>query len=143
MAKRESGLRKHLKTLLEGAGFFFQGIESGETGDGIPDAYFCSVCDELKGWLELKRVRESIGDSPVVTVPYRPGQFSWLSRHWQNGGLSLLCIEFDKGFVIFRNRGIKKTYSATELLSEYTDSLTLNYFILKAKGEGGDRQKST
>lgn len=76
--RNEAAFSKVLVTSMRNRGWFVQRIESGETGKGIPDIYAVSI-EGAAYWLELKRVHKSIGRNPIVEIPWRPGQQSWLN----------------------------------------------------------------
>lgn len=145
MFERESDFRRTLGKKLEARGFFFQPIESGSTADGVPDAYFVRK-GWPAGWLELKRI-DLINfhyDMPI-DVPYRPGQFAWLKRNWNSGGLSVLGIRMNEYYAFFVNSEIKRQYTYTEIqLASMGKSDTDKWFIARVTGAlERDRQKDT
>jgi len=58
---------------------FLQRIESGRTGLGIPDIAY-TVSEKKSGWIESKVVKR-FPKTGVVKVPFRPGQYSWITRY--------------------------------------------------------------
>lgn len=145
MFERESDFRRTLGKKLEARGFFFQPIESGDTADGIPDVYFV-IEGWPAGWIELKRV-DIINVQPdsIIDVPYRPGQFSWLKRNWNKGGLSVLGIRVNDEYAFFVNRDIKREYTYKEILmaSFRKDRIDDWFIAVVSEGVKRDRQKDT
>ena len=59
-------------------------IESGATGAGIPDAYFCFEYRKM-GWIEYKQCA-------VNAVKISPLQVAWHSQHSRKGGRSYIAV---------------------------------------------------
>jgi hypothetical protein len=106
--KHESDVKQSLIKALRGVGAIVQPIESGSTGDGIPDEFICTR-NGKNAWMEVKY--ENIDHAPVpYTVKYRPGQFQWLTNYYAHKGLSILTIGTLIGTFFFYNKGIQKRY---------------------------------
>lgn len=70
--------RKNLPTAM------WQSIETGGTGLGVPDAYYCfpnGVC----GWIEFKLTKG-------YAVGLRPEQVGWAERHSRMGGRTTIAV---------------------------------------------------
>jgi hypothetical protein len=115
MRRLESDFRSNVSDYLKEEAFSCQDIESGLTGLGIPDTFFASKRHAVSGWIEYKIIRESLQD--CIKIPYRPGQFAWLTLYSMMGVLCILAIECELGWAFFKNEGIKKWYSREELAS--------------------------
>ena len=139
---KESDFRQLLGTVLKHEHFEFQPIESLETGDGIPDAYFSGKLYDVRGWIELKRIRQSLGKPTIVEVPFRPGQRKWLVDHYKSGGVSILGLAFDDGYAFFYGSQIKKAYTNEELLSVSTSDI-YGGFIAAAIGAKNEKEGKT
>ncbi len=63
--------------------FHWQSVETWSTGQGVPDANFCSV--GIEGWIEFKST-----NAWAVTV--RPGQVAWIERRARAGGRVFLAV---------------------------------------------------
>ena len=61
----------------------WQSIETGTTGQGVPDANYC--CDRVEGWIEFKTV-----DHNKVTL--RPAQIGWIERRMRQGGRCFIAV---------------------------------------------------
>ena len=86
--RNEAAFSKALVTAMRAKGIFVQRIESGETGKGIPDIY--AIVGGQAIWIELKRVRHIM--HRIETIPWRPGQQSWMREVWKRGQLCMtLC----------------------------------------------------
>jgi Holliday junction resolvase len=95
MKKAESLFRRELVFGLRKEGCFVQPIESTGTGNGIPDLYVRT--DVSSVWIECKQT----GKEGLFTqnISFRPGQYSWLLRHYEHGGNSAVAIQGPKGFL--------------------------------------------
>jgi len=94
--------------------FMCQPIESPGTGDGIPDAYISSRVHNFKAWIEFKNFR--VGILTKVPVPYRPGQFAWLTAWTLMGSTCILALATEYGEAYFGGLMIKKEYEREVLL---------------------------
>jgi hypothetical protein len=103
----ESDFSHHLQPALKAAKCFVQAIESGITGCGIPDLFIRTRSGNAV-WMELKHLYYPLGQS--FTVPYRPGQYPWLWRYRKHGGISVLAISYNGGFLFYANDRIQKEY---------------------------------
>lgn len=71
--------------------FFWQSIESGSTGSGIPDLYYCAAGPGrneqpyYSGWIECKTTKANA----VVISPF---QVAWAERHWRKKGRCWLAV---------------------------------------------------
>lgn len=79
--RNENAFSKALVEALKKKGAFVQRIESGLTGRGIPDLYCIIHKDAV--WIELKRVHRKA--SHFESIPWRPGQQSWLTDVYERG----------------------------------------------------------
>jgi hypothetical protein len=107
MMKSETDFSHHLQPELRKAKCFVQAIESGLTGTGIPDLFIKTKRNPL--WMELKHLYYPLGDA--FDVPYRPGQYPWLTRYCEKGGISVLGISYNGGFMFFANDHIGERYT--------------------------------
>jgi hypothetical protein len=73
---------------------------------GIPDEYIRTT--KVGAWAEFKNMRYPI--RYPFEVPFKPGQFPWLKRHWELGGISLLIIGIPEGICTFKNGNICQFY---------------------------------
>jgi len=79
----DDGLRPIMKTNLEMLRFHCQSVETGGTGQGIPDTNYC--CDGVEGWYECKAT-----DGHAVTL--RPEQIGWIERRLRCGGRVFVAV---------------------------------------------------
>ncbi len=79
--RNENAFSKALVEALKKKGAFVQRIESGLTGRGIPDLYCIIRKDAV--WIELKRVHHKA--THFESIPWRPGQQSWLTDVYERG----------------------------------------------------------
>ena len=111
--KRESNFRGALGQAIRATQNIAQPIESGTTGLGIPDMFIRT--SKVSVWAELKNEKYRI--SYPYHVPFRPGQASWLERHYRLGGISVLGISTPDGDFFFVNEHIHRIYE--DDLSKY------------------------
>ncbi len=78
----DGGLRREFRKHIPQ--FFWQSIETGGTGLGIPDSNFCSP-DGVEGWVEYKQT-----DGYAVTL--LPEQVGWLSRRARYRGRVWIAV---------------------------------------------------
>jgi len=119
---RESDVRKALVHGARSMGLQAQAIESGTTGLGIPDIYVRTR--RSSAWIELKRVRSRI--KCPMHVPFKPGQYEWLSQHWQLGGTSVLVVAFDDCLCVLRDEQIEREYATLDDLTRGLVQASLN-----------------
>lgn len=93
-----------------------QPIESPTTGLGISDVFVRTT--KIGAWVELKYIKGVY--SLPWKVTYEPGQFKWLTQHWQLGGLSVLGIWDSAGLHCYKNQDIREVYD------------TINGFCMKS-----------
>lgn len=84
---RDGGLRPLFRKMLPDAQF--TAIESGLTGQGIPDAEYC-FANGASGWIEYKKTN---GNS---VSHIRPEQVGWLERRRRLGGRAFVAILYRK-----------------------------------------------
>lgn len=95
-AKPDDGLRPIFKSHLELLGFHMQSVETGGTGQGIPDTNFCvndpahcppigRTFSGIEGWVEYK-------STSGWTVDLRPEQIGWIERRVRVGGRVLIAV---------------------------------------------------
>jgi hypothetical protein len=108
MYKLEGDLRSDFTKHVNAQGCKAQPIESGTTGLGIPDWYVRTP--KVSAWAEFKNLRFPL--NYPLEVPFKPGQYTWLKRHWALGGTSLLIIGTIEGIYVWRNEHIQKVYVA-------------------------------
>lgn len=115
MYATEALYRRALSSKLRAQGFSVQAIESGGTGSGIPDLYISSKARDFRAWMELKNFL--IGPpGGMVRVPYRPGQYPWLTEYSTNGTLCVLGIACEYGEAYFSSSEIRKAYLSDEII---------------------------
>ena len=118
--RSEADVRGHLVKALRANNVQAQPIESGTTGLGIPDMFVRTTCKDL--WVELKFERYE--PRLPYTVPFRPGQYGWLRRHYELGGLSVLGVWMPSGMYLWANNNIQEVY----------DVLTCNLWMHSISG---------
>src|ERR1700676_224720 len=69
--------RSHLPTL------FMQSIETGGTGQGIPDTHYIRA--GISGWIEYKK-------TDAWAVPLEAEQVAWISRYVRYGGRAYVAV---------------------------------------------------
>lgn len=82
MNKADGGLRPLFKQNAPG---FWQAIETGGTGKGIPDSHF--VIEGVSGWMEFKQTE-------TVKVGLRPEQVAWINKYHRNGGNVFIGVRY-------------------------------------------------
>lgn len=83
--------QKHIQPLLKRKNFFFERIELSEH----PDIYTCNRQGKVL-WIELKVINKSC---KIIKPDWRKGQLSWIKRHQNFGGNSiLLCLWYINKF---------------------------------------------
>lgn len=95
MGKPESKWRERFNSKMTEKGAWCTPIESGATGDGIPDTFM--RFNNRGYWIEYKVI-----DAPLTSqqkVPFRPGQYNWLRRNHREGGVSLVAIQYNDGYL--------------------------------------------
>lgn len=120
MKKPESKLYEKLVKLFEAYPIIFHRIEN-DAELGTPDLHYTTENNE--GWVELKVIKSMPKKKETgIKIPFRPGQYSWLrNRYWLNKNTSnWLVIQVEDMFFAFKNKGIKETYTRSELLSMCT-----------------------
>jgi len=100
--KNESSFGKEFDLGMIKEGWDIHNIQTPTTERGCPDRF---AQNRIGIWVELKNIFKSV-NTPEVYIPYRPGQQSWLYKHWQHGGLSFTAIAGDDGILIIKNQGI-------------------------------------
>jgi len=80
--RRDGGLRALFLSRLPNA--FWQSIETGGTGLGVPDAHYCFP-KGCNGWIEYKQT-----DANAVVI--RPEQVAWIERYHRNGGRVFVAV---------------------------------------------------
>lgn len=78
----DGGLRPLFHDRLR-AGFHWQAIETGGTGQGIPDSNFC--CATGEGWVEYKW-------TDGWDVRLKPEQVAWHVKRWLRGGRTWIAV---------------------------------------------------
>jgi hypothetical protein len=104
--RSEADVRGALTRALRANDALVQPIESAMTGLGIPDMYVRTK--RVSAWVELKYERHE--PRMPYTVPFRPGQWGWLARHWALGGTSVLAVWTPSGLHCFKDFEICETY---------------------------------
>jgi hypothetical protein len=112
--RSEAGFSKALCADLKRRNLFYQRIESGLTGRGVPDIYIREHKSEI--WIELKNMTyESVHHNHWV-IPWRPGQQSWMLRYYIATGKQTCCftvVACCNGFLVipmtrmFKNRVVR------------------------------------
>jgi hypothetical protein len=77
----DGGLRKLVRKHIPD--FHWQAVETGGTGQGIPDDNFCR--EGTEGWVEHKL-------TATMAVPLRAEQVGWIERRRRNGGRVFILI---------------------------------------------------
>jgi hypothetical protein len=124
----EGHFRSVLGTKLSLFGIESQAIESGGTANGIPDMYFSSKLYSIQGWIELKN-DNGIPKRAKYKVPYRPGQFAWLTRYVKQGTSCILGLAFDEGIAFFCDNEIAKEYEPSVIRDNLVIKDTVEAFI--------------
>jgi len=74
--------RKHLSDI------FWQAVETGGVGRGVPDSYYCGRRIDgagRMGWVEFKA-------TPTTRIKFELGQVAWHDRHARSGGTSFIAV---------------------------------------------------
>ena len=87
----DGGLRQIFRTHLPDA--FWQSIETGSTGRGIPDSHYIFP-GGVSGWIEYKATKAN-------AVAVRPEQIAWLERYRRNGGRAFVAVRTRSGCSLF------------------------------------------
>lgn len=82
LAMSDGGLRQIFQKHIPE--FFWQSIESGMTGKGIPDTYYCAK-GNLSGWIECKKTSAN-------AVGIDPMQVAWAEKLWRKNGRCWLAV---------------------------------------------------
>jgi hypothetical protein len=96
--KPESHFKGYIRPKLRQYGWFDQPIESGETGSGIPDDYLLK--QGISIWCEFKVMH--CNWPTAKHVPFQPAQWPWLHTHERHGGVSIVGVKLDNGYVFAR-----------------------------------------
>lgn len=107
--KSESEVRAAFIRSIRPFGATIQAIESGGTGNGIPDVFV--QYQGASAWIEFKigAVR-----SERVEIKFRPGQLAWMNGYEENGGVAILGIyleETNKYYFIHGVSNMKESYA--------------------------------
>lgn len=86
----DGGLRQKLSAGLPK--FQWQSIETA-TGNGVPDAEFCSP-GGVSGWVECKKITSG---SNFLDYPPSPEQIAWLERRSRLGGRCFVAVRRHHG----------------------------------------------
>lgn len=102
---------------LKGFDVKIQRIESPTTGVGIPDEHIRTR--HISAWIEFKIVDHL---TEQITIPYRPGQFSWLMNHVELNGDAFLVVGHEREsygncVAIFKNEQIQREYSIPQFIN--------------------------
>lgn len=95
--RNEAAFSKALCTAMRAKGIFVQRIESGETGKGIPDLFV--ITKGVPMWIELKRIHGTCSDKQYFTIPWRPGQQTWLHDVTYRGMKCMTLACYDDGII--------------------------------------------
>ena len=110
--KSESDLNRRIRSVLCATGAMAVSVESGATQLGIPDIYVRT--ENTSAWIELKHLYYPI--HYPFRVPFKPGQYSWLHRHYGLRGTSVLCIEtIEHGILFICGPHIREVYGSNIL----------------------------
>lgn len=85
MSRIDGGLGEVLLPRLRARGWLVQRVETGGTGRGIADSWWCAP-GGVSGWLELK------GQASRGAVALRPEQVAWLSGVRRRGGRADVAV---------------------------------------------------
>ena len=130
--KNEAAFGHAFDDALEAEGWDVHNIQTPTTERGCPDRF---IQNRIGLWIELKNIKVSI-KTPMVYIPYRPGQQSWLYKHYKHGGLGFTMTAGEDGFLLFKNLGILsgKIYQHgkwPELIMSHLYSKTLSDWLLQ------------
>ncbi len=106
--KDEEAFSRAIRKALSEEGALVQAVESGGTAVGIPDLFIRTT--RISAWMELKNLIFPVRYR--LEVPFRPGQYAWMKRHTDMGGISALAIASLEGIFFFRDGEIKTEYAA-------------------------------
>ena len=123
----EGKLYKKLKHTMRSAGIqiMLQRIESGGTGEGIPDLFFRSLNQD--GWIELKEIHWPKRGNTRIKIPFQKGQLPWITRYRSLGGHVFLFVLCNKDFYLFSKHNIKEEYKQIEFLEKTSYRSQLKY----------------
>jgi len=96
----------------------------------IPDIHYRTATHE--GWIELKQLKQRRNH---WVVPFRPGQFAWLSKYRILNGVSILVATMrdetiGDDWYCFKGREIQERYYNTELYGYKTKPLAIIQLIV-------------
>lgn len=104
--RSEADVRGTLTRALRANSVLVQPIESPLTGLGIPDLFVRT--SKVSAWVELKFERRE--PKLPYMVSFRDGQYGWLKRHWELGGISVLGVWTPSGLYCWTNASIQVEY---------------------------------
>jgi len=110
---KESIMWNKLKDNYKSTEVFLQRVEMTH----FPDIYFRTK--ENEGWIELKQIPKL---TESITIPFRPGQLSWLMRYLSMGGNANMLVSInDIDVFLFKDERIRMTYLRSNIfhLSAY------------------------
>jgi hypothetical protein len=100
LVKKLRATRINEKKLLVGP------IETGTTWLGVSDIFIRTT--KVGVWMELKRLYYPLPSR--WTVPFRPGQYTFLRDYYELGGTSVLAIATQHAIIYFMNASIQEEY---------------------------------
>jgi hypothetical protein len=136
----ESAFGKEWDKGMEKQGWIVHNIQTPTTERGCPDRFMQRAHSSI--WVELKNVREPV-NTPVIEIPYRDGQQSWLYEHYRHGGLGFTAVAGSNGILVFRNTSVyrNKVYRWGESPQIYVTRLyseTISEWLATFKVGGED-----
>lgn len=79
----DGGLRQLFRAHLPAV--FFQSVETGGTGRGIPDTHYIIPPAGISGWIEYK-------ETSTWSVPLDAEQVAWIGRYIRYGGRAFVAV---------------------------------------------------
>lgn len=79
--KTEAEFSRAFSKVLKAHNLFVQRLESGSTGNGIPDMFIQGYGSDL--FIENKRVKKDFNPA-IINIPWRPGQVAWMLLYYKN-----------------------------------------------------------
>lgn len=138
MYAKESDFSKALLASLKTKGAWCTRIETGSTGQGVPDIFI--VTNKLCRWLELKNNSKDLVEEYITTskkICYRPGQLAWhYMYHTKTEQDVFLILACKNGYIILLKRDFEKqNITKNDIVYIFHNIGNVVDCILKYKGE--------
>lgn len=96
----EKNFQKTTRRNMKKAGRTWQRIETGLTGEGVPDTYFC--INGSSGWIESKYINAyPKRETTPIKIKLSGNQEAWLSTHDKAGGRGFVFLQIGRDYYLF------------------------------------------